>query len=147
MIKKISEFKKGNMLLTDDDIFIDLDKVKKSVCILGDFDYHDKTIVKTYKKNTYNTILNIKTLYVKKYFLLLDDSSNISNQEITGILNKCKILKRGRGKFKDFFKIDYSTIDLDNGKIYLRDLTINEFLHKNNNSEILIDFENQFDGF
>lgn len=99
-------YKDSKNLLVDDDYFVDLTKVTATKCILGTVTYFKKPNTNDYKTNNHNQIDNIRTFYIKDYFLITDQYI-FGNKEhrITRYLHKIGCLKQGRNRFKDFYRV------------------------------------------
>lgn len=109
-------------LLVDGDYFVNLEDVIKSECVLQDVSYYKKPTLKTFKDNSINIISNIRTFYVKDYYIITEKPiAGITKHKITKYLNKIGFLNSGRGKYRGLFSIanDYQT--LQGGK-YPKDL-------------------------
>lgn len=100
-------------LLADGDYFVNLENVIKSECILQDVSYYKKPTLKTFKDNSCNLISNIRTFYVKDYYLITKEQyGGITKHKITKYLYKIGFLNSGRGKYSGLFSIsnDYKTM-------------------------------------
>lgn len=100
-------------LLVDGDYFVNLNEVKATECILEDVTYDKKPTLETFKDNTCNAISNIRTFYIKDYFLITEDSNGeTTKHKITKYLYKIGFLNSGRGKYNGLYSIanDYATI-------------------------------------
>ncbi|MBA5630339.1 hypothetical protein [Moheibacter lacus] len=94
------------MLLVDGDYFIDMNKVIRAECELVDVSYLKKLSLEDYKNNLHNSLSNIRTFYVKDYFLVTDHpEKGIEKHKITRFLSKVGFLKKGRGKNSTSFSI------------------------------------------
>lgn len=120
--KEITEMKYGiykdtKMLLVDGDYFIDLMNVVESICTLKTVTYYKNPTLEDYKTNAHNTIDNIRTFYVKDYFLITKDPVNgIAKHRITRFLHKLGVIKNGRTQFRGLFSIsnDHKTLQAFN---------------------------------
>lgn len=113
------------MLLVDGDYFIDMNNVTQAVCELEDATYEKKPTLEDYKTNAHNTIQNIRTFYVKNYFLITKDKfGGKTKHSINRFLTKTGIIKNGRNQFRGLYsnKNAYKTIQTFNGKKYPKDL-------------------------
>jgi len=117
--KEISEMAFGiylhkKTLLVDGDYFICLNDVIKIECELHDVSYIQKPTLETWKDNSCNAISNIRTFYIKDYFLITNNNKdpNFNRHKITRYLTRIGFLRHGRGKFRGYFSIsnDYKTI-------------------------------------
>lgn len=109
-------------LLVDGDYFVNLENVIKSECILQDVSYYKKPTLKTFKDNSINIISNIRTFYVKDYYIITNQTvGGITKHKITKYLHKIGFLNSGRGKYRGLFSIanDYQTLQ---GGNYPKDL-------------------------
>lgn len=109
-------------LLVDGDYFVNLENVIKSECILQDVSYYKKPTLKTFEDNSCNVIGNIRTFYVKDYYIITNEPiGGITKHKITKYLSKIGFLNSGRGKYNGLFSIanDYKTIQ---GGKYPKDL-------------------------
>ncbi|RXM39305.1 hypothetical protein BOQ62_12480 [Chryseobacterium sp. CH21] len=109
-------------LLVDGDYFVNLQDVIKTECFLQDVSYIKKPTLATVGDNSCNNINNIRTFYVKDYYLITSDSiGGNTKHKITRYLHNIGFLKTGRGQFSKLYSIanDYKTIE--NG-IFPKDL-------------------------
>ena len=110
------------MLLTDDDLFINLNEIVSSTCILENVSYYKKPNKEDLKTNSHNIISNIRTFYIKDYFLNSKNKIEGSKKhKITNYLHKVGFLNRGRGKFSNLYSIANDYQKLQYG-IYPKDL-------------------------
>ncbi|MGE8536197.1 MAG: hypothetical protein ACN6OJ_16530 [Chryseobacterium sp.] len=101
-------------LLVDGDYFVNLQDIIKTECILQDVSYLKKPTIETFKDNSCNIINNIRTFYVKDYYLITKSPiGGNTKHKITKYLYKVGFLKSGRGRFIGLFSIvnDYKTIE------------------------------------
>ena len=115
-------YKEKKMLLTDDDLFINLNEIISSSCILENVSYYKKPTKENLKNNSHNIISNIRTFYIKDYFLISESEiEGLKKHKITKYLYKIGFLNKGRGKFSELFSIanDYQTLQYG---IYPKDL-------------------------
>jgi hypothetical protein len=83
-----------NLLL--DDCFLDLTKVTSAKCVLENVTYYKKPNMDDYKTNYHNRIDNIRTFYVKNYFLITEEKINGTKEHnITRYLHKIGFLNLG----------------------------------------------------
>lgn len=125
-------------LLVDGDYFVNLEDVIKTECTLRDVTYYKKPTIETFKDNSCNIISNIRTFYVKDYFLVTNDPIiGITKHKITRFLFKIGVLKSGRGKYSGLYRIsnDHKAIILNVNapkdlyhpiKKYINDLFFND---------------------
>jgi len=109
-------------LLVDGDYFVNLENVIKSECILQDVSYYKKPTLKTFKDNSCNFISNIRTFYVKDYYIVTKEPvAGITKHKISKYLYNIGFLNSGRGKFRGLFSISnhYQTLQ---GGSYPKDL-------------------------
>lgn len=113
------------MLLVDGDYFINMNNVYQIVCELENVTYDKKPNLEDLKTNNHNTIDNIKTFYLKNYYLITKDKfSGETKHRITRYLSKVGVIRQGRNNFRGLFSIGnfYKTIQGYNGKKYPKDL-------------------------
>jgi len=106
-------YKDSKNLLVDGDYFVDLNKVNATKCVLETVSYYKKPTLEDYKTNSHNSIANIRTFYVKNYFLITDEEINgIKEHKITRYLHKIGFLNQGRNQFRGLYSIanDYGTL-------------------------------------
>ncbi|KQT29550.1 hypothetical protein ASG22_19695 [Chryseobacterium sp. Leaf405] len=109
-------------LLVDGDYFVNLEEVVKSECSLQEVSYYKKPTLETFKDNSCNQIGNIRTFYVKDYYIITQEPiAGISKHRITKYLSRIGFLNTGRGKYNGLFSIanDYQTMQ---GGKYPKDL-------------------------
>lgn len=115
-------YKDTEHLLVDAGYFVDLTKVIASKCILENVSYFKKPTSEDYKTNWHNRIDNIRTFYVKDYFLITDqDISGRKEHRITRYLYKVGALNLGRNNFRGLYSISNDYRVFLNGK-YPKDL-------------------------
>ncbi|WP_272151864.1 hypothetical protein [Tenacibaculum aiptasiae] len=113
---------KDSKHLLIDDLFLDLNEVSSTLCILERVSYLKKPTLDDYKTNHHNRISNIRTFYIKNYFLITGNKINGQKKHnITRYLHKIGFLNQGRNEFRGLYSIsnDYKT--MLNGK-YPKDL-------------------------
>lgn len=106
-------YKDTKNLLVDGDYFVDLTKVTATKCVLETVSYYKNPTLDDYKTNYHNRIDNIRTFYVKDYFLITDAIiSRTKEHRITRYLYKTGILNQGRNNFSGLYSIsnDYATL-------------------------------------
>jgi|AntRauTorckE5430_2_1112549.scaffolds.fasta_scaffold12196_1 hypothetical protein len=143
-------------LLTDGDIFIDVNSISKVICKLDNVSYLRKPNKSDYETNKHNYIGNIRTFYVKEYLLETKDKFDTFSQfKITRLLANIKAINRGRGNnaklysvsnsYKSLQKFGNQTIPKDLFypiKIYINDLFFQDSYRISNfNLESHINFE------
>lgn len=109
-------------LLVDGDYFINIENVIKTECVLESVSYYKKPSIESTKDNSCNLISNIRTFYIRDYYLVTKDPVfGNTRHRITRFLYKIGFLNIGRGKYIGLYSIanDYKTIL--NGK-YPKDL-------------------------
>lgn len=117
--REISEMMLGiykyTRTLLVDDCFLDLTKVTKTKCVLERVTYYKKPNLEDYKTNSHNSINNIRTFYVKDYFLITDEKFfGTREHKITRYLHKIGFLRQGRNEFRGLYGIanEYKTLML-----------------------------------
>jgi len=113
------------MLLVDGDYFIDMNNVFQVVCELENVTYDKKPSLEDLKTNSHNTIDNIKTFYLKNYYLITKDKfGGETKHRITRFLCKIGVIRQGRNNFRGLYSIgnSYKTVQAYNGKKYPKDL-------------------------
>jgi hypothetical protein len=106
-------YKDTKNLLVDGDRFLDLTKVTSTKCVLENVTYYKNPTLDDYKTNYHNRINNIRTFYVKNYFLITEEEINGTKvHEITRYLYKIGFLNQGRNKFRGLYSIanNYKTL-------------------------------------
>ena len=106
-------YKTQKFLLVDGDYFVNLEDVIKTECILQDVSYIKKPTLETFENNSCNVISNIRTFYIKDYFLITKNpNGEIIKHKITKFFHKIGFLNSGRGKYRGLYSIanDYKTI-------------------------------------
>ena len=106
-------YKDSKNLLVDGDYFVDLTKVTATKCVLETVTYFKKPTLDDYKTNYHNRIDNIRTFYIKDYFLITDEEiGGLKEHRITRYLHKIGFLNQGRNDFRGLYSIanDYRTL-------------------------------------
>lgn len=106
-------YKDTRNLLVDGDYFIDLSKVIASKCILETVSYIKNPTKDDYKTNYHNRIDNIRTFYVKDYFLITDEEVfGMKEHKISRYLYRVGALNAGRNNFVGLYSIsnDYKSL-------------------------------------
>jgi hypothetical protein len=118
-------YKDKKMLLVDGDYFIDLNTVTEIVCDLDKATYYKKPTREDYGTNNYNSISNIRTFYIKNYWLITDkEIGGTKKHKITRLLCKIGALRQGRNNFRDNYSIsnDYKSFQTFKQGLYPKDL-------------------------
>jgi hypothetical protein len=118
-------YKHSNMLLVDDDYFIDMKNVIQAVCVLENVTYKKKPTLEDFKTNAHNSINNIRTFYVKDYFLITKDKFHeATKHKISRFLCKQGVINEGRNEFRGLYsnRNAYETLQSFDGKKYPKDL-------------------------
>lgn len=134
-IKKYSDREISDMLngiythsktiLVDGDYFVSLKEVTEIVCILDNATYYKKPTSEDLKTNAHNTIRNIRTFYVKDYYLITPpDSDGQTRHKITNYLSKVGAIRQGRNKFSGLYSNSnhYQTLQQFNLGLFPKDL-------------------------
>ncbi|WP_321296613.1 hypothetical protein [Marinifilum fragile] len=97
-------YKDQKILLVDDGYFLDLKEVNEIVCELEDVTYFRKPTDNDLRLNSYNSIRNIRTFYVKDYFLITkNEISGVKRHQITQYLYKIGAINKGRGRYANLY--------------------------------------------
>ena len=121
----IGVYKHKNMLLVDDDYFIEMDNVIQVICELENVTYEKKPNLEDIKTNNHNTIDNIRTFYVKNYYLITKVKfGGETKHKISRFLTKTGVIKDWRNEYRGLYsnRNGYKTIQTFNGKKYPKDL-------------------------
>jgi hypothetical protein len=113
------------MLLVDGDYFINVNSVTQAICELEDLTFIKKPNLEDLKTNNHSFIQNIRTFYVKNYYLITNEEfAGLKKHKISIYLLKIGFLKQGRNNFRGLFSVsnDYKTVQSFNGKKYPKDL-------------------------
>jgi hypothetical protein len=113
------------MLLVDSDYFIDLNNVTEVICELDQATYFTKPTREDYKTNRHNTISNIRTYYVRNYWLITNlEVHGMKKHKITRLLYKIGAIKQGRNNFKELYSIsnDYLVFQKFKQGLFPKDL-------------------------
>lgn len=106
-------YKDSKNLWVDGDYFVNLTKVTATKCVLETVTYFKKPTLDDYKTNYHNRIDNIRTFYVKDYFLITEEEiGGLKEHRITRYLHKIGFLNQGRNDFRGLYSIanDYGTL-------------------------------------
>jgi len=97
-------YKKSLSLLVDGDYFIDLNDVIESVCELAEVTYFTPPTDKDFKTNHHNNIKNIRTFYVRDYFLVTrNEREGVAKHRISRYLVKVGAINPGRNRFAGLY--------------------------------------------
>lgn len=113
------------ILLVDDDYFVEIDNVFQVICELEDVTYLKKPSLKDLKTNNHNKINNIRTFYVKDYYLISKDKfGGKTKHKISRFLTNIGVIRKGRNQFTGLYsnRNAYQTLQSYNGKKYPKDL-------------------------
>lgn len=113
------------MILVDGDYFIDLKDVTEIICVLDNATYIKKPTADNFKTNSHNSINNIRTYYIKDYFLVTkNEVAEQTRHKITNLLCKIGAIKQGRNEFIGLFSIpnDYQSLQTFKQGIFPKDL-------------------------
>lgn len=114
-------YKHTKMLLVDGDYFVNMNDVTDIICVLSDVTFIKKPTLEDFRTNRGYTIKNIRTFYVKNYFLVTQNNNKMEKHKITKYLYNIGALRPGRGKYSGSFSIANSYATMLNGK-YPKDL-------------------------
>lgn len=118
-------YRHKGMLMVDGDYFINVNSVTQAICELADLTFIKKPNQKDLKTNNHSFIQNIRTFYVKNYYLLTNEEfGGLKKHKISLYLLKIGFLHHGRNNFKGLYSIsnDYKTVQSFNEKKYPKDL-------------------------
>lgn len=113
------------MLLVDGDYFIDLDDVVEVICELDQASYFKKPTREDYKTNRHNVISNIRTFYIRSYWLVTkEEVHGEKKHKITRLLFKIGAIRQGRNKLNKLYSVsnDYSVFQKFKQGLYPKDL-------------------------
>jgi hypothetical protein len=106
-------FKDKKIILVDGDYFIDLKDVVGIICSLDSVSYFKSPTADDYKTNRHNHLDNIRTFYVKDYFLVTrTETHGRSKHSITSLLCAIGAINKGRNKYVGLYSIknDYKSL-------------------------------------
>lgn len=118
-------YKDKGMLLVDGNYFINVNSVNQAICELEDLTFEKKPSLDDLKTNNHSFIKNIRTFYVKNYYLITDEEFQGNRKhKISFYLLRIGFLRHGRNNYKGLFSISncYKTVQSFNGKKYPKDL-------------------------
>lgn len=95
------------MFTTDGDYSINLNNVKSAYCTLENVTYIKKPTQDDYKNGRHNIISNIRTFYIRNYFLVTDkpEGWDTTEHDITKYLWRAGAFRKGSGNFKELYSI------------------------------------------
>lgn len=100
-------YKDTKHLLVDGDYFINLNDVIQTGCTLEEVTYYKNPTKEDLKDNSHNTIQNIRTFYIKDYFLITQDKVNGTDKhKITRYLWKTGAINAGRSRFPNYIALE-----------------------------------------
>lgn len=117
--------KKNKRLFVDEKYFVSLSEVDETLCELVDVSYIKKPTKADLETNRHNSLKNIKTFYIKDYFLITNhEISGNYMHKITNYLLEIGAINKGRNQFSDFYSIsnDYQTLQKFKTGLYPKDL-------------------------
>lgn len=99
-------YKDKKVIITDGDYAVELKKIKGIICELQTVTYFKKPTLADYKSNIHNTLKNIRTFYIKGYYLISDEEIyGNKKHEITRLLWKAGAYRQGTNNFRDLYSI------------------------------------------
>jgi len=114
------------MFTTDGDYAINLNNVKKAYCTLENVTYIKKPTQDDYKTGRHNVISNIRTFYIRNYFLITDkpEGWDTTEHDITKYLWRAGAFRKGSGNFKELYSIanDYVALQEFETGLFPKDL-------------------------
>lgn len=123
--------------MTVGDYFINLNNVTSAFCTLENVTYVKQPTQEDYKIGSHNTIYNIKTFYIKNYFLVTDKPEGwpgATEHDITKQLLKAGAFKKGAANFKQLYRIrnGYQLVQKFNRGAFPKDLfyPVKEFINR-----------------
>ncbi len=93
---------------TDGDYPINLNNVISAYCTLEDVTYIKKPTQEDYQTGRHNIISNIKTFYIRNYFLVTNKPEGwpgATEHAITKYLLRAKAFRKGSNNFKELYSI------------------------------------------
>lgn len=102
------------MFPTDGDYLINLSDVKSAYCNLENVTYIKKPTQEDYKTGRHNIISNIKTFYIRNYFLVTEKPEGLhtNEHEITKYLWQAGAIQKGSNNYKELYRIANAYISL-----------------------------------
>lgn len=92
-------------LKVDDEYFINLNDVTEAVCLIESAEYKNKPEPGELIDKSYNSINNIKSFYIKDYFLITDkEYEGTQMHAISKFLCKMGSIKLGKDEFAGLYK-------------------------------------------
>ena len=93
--------------LTDGDYSINLNSVKAAYCTLEKVTYVKKPTQEDYKTDRHNIISNIRTFYIRNYFLVTENPefNDTTEHDITKYLLRAGAFRKGSKNFKELYSI------------------------------------------
>lgn len=114
------------MFTTDGDYAINLNNVKSAYCTLENVTYIKKPTQDDYKTGRHNIVSNIRTFYIRNYFLITDQPEgwDTTEHDITKYLLRAKALRKGTNNFRELYSIanDYVSMQKFDRGSYPKDL-------------------------
>jgi hypothetical protein len=102
-------YKDKKVILVDGDYFIDLKDVVEIICSLDSVSYLKGPSADDYKTNGHNHLENIRTFYVKDYFLVTStETQGRTKHSITSLLCAIGAINKGRNHFVGLYSIKNS---------------------------------------
>lgn len=97
-------YKHKQTLLVDGDYFLDLNLVTQAICELQAAAYYKKPSQEDFLTNNHNSISNIRTFYIRDYFLITESEvCGKKRHKITNYLNRIGVLRNGRGEYAKLY--------------------------------------------
>lgn len=112
-------------ILVDGDYFVNLNEVVEIVCVLDKATYYKRPTAEDFKTNAHNIIRNIRTFYVKDYFLVTSNPvAGQTRHKITNHLSKIGAIQPGRNEFSGLFskRNHYQTLQHFKQGLFPKDL-------------------------
>jgi hypothetical protein len=99
---------------TDGDYAINLNNVKSAYCTLEEVTYIKKPTQDDYKTGRHNIISNIKTFYIRNYFLVTEkpEGWDCTEHDVTKYLLRAKAIRKGSNNFRELYGIANVSISL-----------------------------------
>lgn len=128
--REISEMLYGiyshsKIILVDADYFVNLSDVIETVCVLNKATYNKKPTSEDLNTNAYNTIRNIRTFYVKDYYLITKSTiAGKTRHQISNYLLRIGAIRQGRKEFKGLYSVSnqYQTMQKFKQGLFPKDL-------------------------
>ncbi len=118
-------YSSSKTIKVDDGYFLDLKSIKQTICVLARATYYRSPTSEDLKSNSHNTIRNIRTFYVKDFFLVSEiPVSGQTKHRITQHFSDIKVLRPGRNEFSGLFSIanSYKTLQRFEQGVFPKDL-------------------------